>query len=174
MEICGHFEESCHTHFQGKRLMMGAEIFSEMSVSFYQATRRHISAFSVLHKYYYENFISVFFSIVNQMTILCYIHRRHVRCCCHLEKFSCKIQCVINGVIWTLAFKLNLMFYRLFISILERILMQLKSLLRWDCYQPLLNILRFLSPRILERFSTSSLLFIMFCFAYLFLILVQF
>ena len=34
---------------------------SEMSVSFYQATQRHISAVIVLHKHYCENFASVFF-----------------------------------------------------------------------------------------------------------------
>jgi hypothetical protein len=33
---------------------------------------------------------------------------------------------------------------------------------------PFLNILCFLSPSILERISTSSLLFVMFCIAYLF------
>jgi len=68
MEIFGDFEESCHIHFQGKRLMMGAETISEMSVS----TRQRDVTFqpSVCCINITLRTLCLFFFILIRMTIL--------------------------------------------------------------------------------------------------------
>jgi hypothetical protein len=93
------FGETCYIHFQGKRLKMKAAQFSlkcqYVSTRLHDVTSQQQVCFINITM---RTLRLTFYSVLNWMMILFSTHRRRVRYCYLVEKFSCKIQCVIVGV----------------------------------------------------------------------------